>query len=435
MKLLDFYKSIISAGSMIADSQGMISACVQSTTIPVNVGEKRLVLPLKEHIANPDKREIVIFHPLTENILRSFESDVMIKYRNNINIRINMVMQDLLIQLVALSGSSRQLKPSHLELLSKISDADDTMIDNYRSLFKAMPLGNGDKCITHIFIKKNAILGGKTHRRGAIVSFPLYEELVKAKGSVYGVKMRKKDIANLIALLEAVFPGIEEKDKYSRASFSDTCPTLDALLNAVVGLAGCVNCILDDFGSEITGADELRYEDDWVDALQNLSQFDAEVRLLPMQAGNDGSHTAAVAPGTVPPLAAAPVAAPPLVNVNPAMPQAPRVEQWNPNGNRPVQYGGMHDPQQQPQQLINPNAPARVVRSESGLVDYVATVQNNPQLFPQTNPPPGWGMQRAPVRQASWERNDPGYGNSGGYGNNPGYGSYGNNGGWGGGRI
>lgn len=414
MKMIDFYKSILNAGAMAADEQGLISAHVAEMTLPISVGEKRLVLPLTHHVANPNKSDIVIFHPLAENILRG-ESDVMAKFRTNVNLKLNMVVQDLIVQLIALSGSNRQLKPEMLGLLSRVSDADDTMIENYRSLFKAMPFGNSEKCVVHIFIKKNAQLEGKTHRRGAIVSFPLYEELLTAKNTVYGVKMRKKDIANLKEILEGIFPGIEEKDRWSRPSQSDTCPTLDALLRACLALGSCVNSIVEDFEEELVGVDVLRYDGDWVESAQNLAQFDAEVRMLPMQAGNDGTvaGNTAAAPATAQTTAAQHLQTP---NPTPSGLQA-----WDPNAGRQSHYGGMYTPQQQAAQMPNPNAAPRVAHTQSGLVDFAASMQNNPQLMPPT---PNWGngyggnngygQSQPRQRVPSWERND--YG--GGYGNN-----------------
>lgn len=406
MKMIDFYKSILNAGAMVADADGMVSAMVASTSIPISVGEKRLVIPLRQHVANPDKSHIVLFHPLTENILRG-ESDVMSKFRTNINLKLNMVIKEIIAQLVALSGSNRELKPEHVDLLSVIKDADEKMLENYGALFAAMPMGDVEKCMLHIFIKKNAVIAGKTHRRGAIVSFPLYEELKTAKNSVYGVNMRKKDVANLKAILEGIFPGLDEKDRYSRASYSDSCPTLDALLNAVLGLGSCINAVVENFEAELTNVSNMRYDGDWVEALPNLSQFDGEVRMLPMQAGNEGE----VAGGQAPAGSPAPNQAPPVLET-----PKPGLAQWDPNPGRSQHYGGMREPQYQPTQYQDPNAPPREVRTNTGLIDYAATLRNNPNLAPRQNR--GWGNDsgwggRPQERQRvpSWERNS--YGDSG----------------------
>ena len=45
MKIIDFYKSILSLGNLTADQDGMVSAEMNGTKIPLMVNAKRMVLP------------------------------------------------------------------------------------------------------------------------------------------------------------------------------------------------------------------------------------------------------------------------------------------------------------------------------------------------------------------------------------------------------
>lgn len=393
MKMLDFYKSILSAGSLTSTSDGLISAEIDSAVAPFTVGGKRLVLPTAAHQANPNKDNLTLFHPLSENILRG-ESEVMSRFRSAINLRLNYAMGSLLTELLVLStspGSHHKLKPDQFELIAVFKDADEKTLSALQSLLRAMPQGNIDKSFVHIFMKKGAIIHGSSYRRGAIVSFPLYEELCKNESGAFGVKLRKKDHASLKAILEYIFPKLNEKDSYSRGSHSDTAPTLDALLLAVLGLASHINALVDDYGDVLEDIKTLRYDDEWVTALDNLAQFTNELRLLPMQAGNEGQvDRAAVQPH---PTAVSPI----LQNVAPATAPMPPPPQF----------------QYPTQAYLPPLAPMNQgpveVTTSSGLLDFAATLRSNPamapvgQMYPMAPPSgpvgarmaePRWAMQQ-----------------------------------------
>jgi hypothetical protein len=352
--ILSFYNHILPVASLTSDVEGNVSATMGKAKRPFTCGGKRMVLPTREVQANPDKSNIVIFHPLQENVLRG-ESDVMQQYRSAINLTLNMRLLELFGHLIELASSTAQhgrLKPGHLALMSILQDADQKTFDSYDALRNAMPPGDSEKAVTHIFIKKNASVGGRNYRRGAIVSFPLYEELTKENTTtVFGVKLRKKDHAAFVQLLELVFPGIEEKNSYSRGSSSDMAPTLDALLKAVMALAGQINGLIDQFEDVLSDLTDLRYEDDWVEEASNLDNFSNELRLLPPQVGNEGSldrpggqpgvQQVTTAPGTV------------------AMPA-----------------NLLPQPQWQMPGVAHPSA----VVNEKGMVDMAALMQQNPAL-------------------------------------------------------
>ena len=383
-KLLDFYTQILDAGSMIVDDAGTISAKVANATTPQSVGGKRLVLPTKEYMAKQDKSDVILFNPLHENIMRG-ESEIMVKFRGNANLKLNYSLQTLLGHLLVIASSTglhSQLTPKNFDLIAIMKNVDEKTIESYKSMVKAMPLGNHDKCFVHIFIKKSAVVNGKNHRRGAIVLFPLYEEIVKAQSVneaiVYGVKMRKRDLVVFKAVLEHLFPGIATPDSYSRGSISDMAPTLDCLLQAVMCLASGINGIVDDYGHIVEQLKDLRYEDEWVSELNDLEQFTVDLRLTPPQNGNEGTTAPAVqqfSPPAIQNVSHAPVQMPPVwAPPAPAWPQQPG-------------YG------QQP--YMPPQGPA-IVTTSTGKVDFAASIQRNPQLAAATVPPGQYGNQWQP---------------------------------------
>ncbi len=369
MKIIDFYKSILSLGCLVADEAGLISAEMESAKVPLMVDSKRMVLPTREHMANPNKDGIVLFHPLSENIMRG-ESDVMAKFRSAINIKLNFTIGTMLQEMIVLAtspGEHHKLKSDQFEFLALLKEADEKTLASFQQLIKSMSIGNVDKCFVHFYIKKNAVIQGKNHRRGVIITFPLYEELCKSDTLVYGIKMRKKDHASLKAMLAYIFPKIDEKDTYSRGNVFDTAPTLDALLLGVLGVASHINSMVENFEGAIEGLSEFRYTDDWVAELDDLGQFANELRLIPMQSGNEGSAGQPTQPTPHLQNVAAPVVAP----YQTLVPQH----------------------QQQFMQPVQQQAGIAVVKTQTGGIDFAATMRGNPQLMPMGNP---YGNQYAP---------------------------------------
>lgn len=350
MKLIDFYKKILAVGSLVSDDQGMVSAAVGSNTLPFMIDGKRLVLPLNDHLRNPDKSAIIVFHPLSENILGD-ESKVLSKFRNSVNVRLNLTFGKLIEQLLTLgisTGDHSKLKPDQIELLGIMKDVDETTLLNFQGILKAAGIADKDKSPIHVFLKRAGKVKGKTYQRAAIVSFGLYKELLKREKTVCGVKVRKKDTEILIKLMEYVLPGISEDGYYNKGSESDIGPFLDALMKSVMGIASNFNRVIDDFQSFIADAAKIRYEDEWTQCFDNLEQFLGEIRAIPMQAGNHGS--------TDPKPAAPPLPATPWQ-------QAAQAPATNPG------FGPAVAP-----------APAPTTRNPDGTVDFQSIINKNPAL-------------------------------------------------------
>lgn len=295
MSILSFYNKILGLASLTSDVEGNINAAIGKVSRPFTISGKRAMLPTREVLRMPlpqkEKDNIIVFHPLDEHIGHN-ESLVLQQYRNAVNLTLNLRLIDLLGELLQLAASPEEhkyLKPAHLTLMSALKDADQKTFDAWMALKEAMPPGNSEKCLVHIFIRKSAHLGGKGYRRGAIVSFPLYEQLIKEdQHSVFGVRLRKKDFAAFKQLLEAVFPNVEEKNSYSRGSDADTAPSLDALLKSLLVLVDSINTVVETF-EDLSDIGSLKYDTAWVEEASNLEQFYNELKLLPMQAGNEGS--------------------------------------------------------------------------------------------------------------------------------------------------
>lgn len=372
-KLVDFYKQILKLGGLIADKDGLVSAVIEDESVPFTVKGKRLALPLKPNMAKTD--DLVIFHPLNENFLRG-ESDVMQRYRSAINTRMNFVigcMMEELLTLITSPGEHQKLNPDQSEVLSVAHEADESTLTRFSQLMKAMGVGDKEKCFVNIYLKKTATIKGKVYKRGAIVTFPFYKELAKKEKTVYGVTLRIKDREAIMKLMEFIIPGIADDEAYNKGSSGDLSPFLDALLKGAIGLASNINSIAETYKDFLPLYDQYQYGSEWVDTMDNIHLLEPEIRLIPMQAGNEGSTG-------VLPVAQAPAPAPALA-VAPQQPMSVPMYGAQP----PHQYIGH----------VQPPAPAPVVQTQQGkdpskvsFAEIDARMrQNNPTM--QQNP--GWG--------------------------------------------
>lgn len=322
-KVIEFYKEILSLGSLVTDSDGLVSAMVEDMTVPFTVKGKRLALPTRANMGKvPD---LCIFHPLSENFLRG-ESDVMMKYRSAINIRLNYVigcMMGELLTLITSTGEHQKLTPDQSELLSLVHQADEETLNRFLKISEAIKKsamsGDKDKAFVNIYLKKTATIKGKVYKRGAIVSFPFYKELMKKEKTVYGVTLRNKDRDAIQKLMEFIVPGIEVDDSYNQGSGGDISPFLDALLKGVIGIASNINTIAVGYKDFLGMYDQYLYNADWVDTMENIHLLEPEIRMIPMQAGNEGSIAAAPAAQQNTQLSVAPYQAP--VHNPPVVPQ------------------------------------------------------------------------------------------------------------------
>lgn len=372
MKIIELYKQFLKVAGLNSDNEGFVSAGSGEESIPFNVKGKRLVLPTKEHLSNYDGGSKIIFHPLSENTLKS-ESDVMQRFRTAINIRFNYVIAYLLEELMVIGTSVKlhsKLSPDQSELLTVLKDADEKTLIALQSILKTVKIdGTGEKSIVHIYLKRAGIVDDKRYSRAAIVTFPLYEELIKADKKVMDVSLRIKDKEVITKLLEFMFTKINQPMSYNKGSNCDIAPSLDALMKAVIDLASCINNITDSYSDFITDHENIRYNDEWVSVFDNLGQMLPEIRSIPMQAGNEGtSENTNKQQDTI------------LTNVS------------NPVVTQPVQLTPINN---QTTVQFQPT-PSAVVVSDKG-IDFEASMRARgmssvPQTFQQSYQRPGWNQ-------------------------------------------
>lgn len=389
MELLPLYTSILKFSGLEPDDQGFISTILDERREPAVINGARMVLPTPNQLRNFNPKEKIIFHPLTENILRG-ESEVVTKLKLAINIKLNFsvgVIAQHLLNVVASPALHRKLNPEQAELLTSITDCDEKAVTNFITLMIKGVKANPDRLFANIYLKRGGTYHSKRYSRVGIVSFPFYQNLLDDK--VEGIRV--KDKATYKELFQFIFPAIEDPELYNHGSNSQVAPYLDSLLHTAAKVASRLNDVILTFKDYIDDADSIMFEADWMEDFANLEELIPEIRKIPVQFGNDGSIDAGDKQEPVP-----------QVTQLAVVPQQPAY---------PQQYPQTMQPQQPVQ-----NQPARpeVKHTKNGL-DFKSVMQANPALQYAQNPmAPILANQQymemarmAQVRQPSWAQPQP----------------------------
>lgn len=293
MTLIELYTSMLAAAGLTVDDNGYVSVnnslfTGSNKNEPVLVDGKRLVLPTREQLTDPDRESKIIFHPLSENILRG-ESIVVAKLRSMYGIRLNFAVAAIvsgLLDLCASVNKHKLLTPDQSAVLSVAPNCDETTVRVFASLINKVFAD--ESTFVKLYLRRSGTIKGVKYSRAGIISFPFFEALQEAKDTLFGVKLRKKDKEALLAIFEFILPKIGEAESYNQGSDSTIAPFTDALMKAFMGVAGKLNDIIDLYKDKIDELEKLTFDADWVDAFEDLSVMTSEIRRVPAQAGNEG---------------------------------------------------------------------------------------------------------------------------------------------------
>lgn len=298
MKLNILYEAILAFAGIHVDDKGFAYTLYKTHREPFQVKGLPLALPYTENLKNFQPGEMVIFHPLSENIAQG-ESEIIEKLRYAINIKLNYtfgLMAQSLLLIVHNVASHKKLTPDQTDLVIDLNSVDQTSMEKFTSLMLASIKSAPDSCFLNIFLKRGARVHDKKYSRAGIVNFNLYNELKEDKETVAGVKLRSKDKELFLQLYRYIFPNIDKAQSYDYGSESHTAPFLDALMKTGLNIAGRFNDLLELFENEIDSADQLVFNADWVSDFDNLDALLPEIRRIPMQQGNEGRMAESPAP-------------------------------------------------------------------------------------------------------------------------------------------
>lgn len=287
MKLLKLYTAILGSLNAHVDKEGYISLVGDGETLPCTIDGKRLALPTRELLRRGswDENNLQPFHPLSEHIARG-ESPVLKKLRLLIQIRLATVYERIILLLADLCSDSKKHKsmaPKSAAVLQVMPNADEkTFADLERILDNAM---RDPSNVVRIYLRRGVMFDGIKTPRVCTIRFPLLEEFQNDEPVVHGVKLRKKDYAQIRALLEYITPDEDAIETYGGGSVSNVAPYFDALIRAYAKAAKHLNSLVWMYRKHIDDENDLLMDLDWVEDFEDLDKYRNDI---PMLSGNEG---------------------------------------------------------------------------------------------------------------------------------------------------
>lgn len=290
LRLTTLYKSILESMDVRADEMGFLTVVSGDHSDPIRVSvdgsAKRLVLPMDDYLRKGFPEELVAFHPLSEVSNRG-ESEVFRKLKLLAQRRLTLVLVEMLENLANLGADKEKhkaLSPKLLALLETMPNADQKFVSNVADVIAASFL-EGKNNLINIFMRRGGTCMGEKHARVAVVTFPIYEELLREDRKVFGVQLRVKDVAQLKALLEWILPGSDQADTYNAFSDSMDAPYFEALMLAYAKIAAKLNIVQKLAGKHLESGKALHIDLDWVNELKDIDQLRFDI---PALEGNKG---------------------------------------------------------------------------------------------------------------------------------------------------
>lgn len=295
--MLDFYKKTIGFGDLIADDQGMLSHQIPGTerTNALTITSKRVVLPTKEHLANPDWSNRMAFHPLVENQIGS-ESLIHERFRRSVNSAINLRFTYILFAIARIckdefTEKRNKLGGHYSDIWSATTKADDKFYQKIESFIDSHPT------FVHTVIHRGFKVDNTQYRVGCEVFFPVYEDLVNTKDRIInGINFRVSDIETFKNIYRLVFPNCDKPNSYTRGSDSTFSPSLFAQLSAINALYSRLNHIFTSF-HEVTEDKDFIRDTSWIsDAVVNSKELNDEAQPIGLLEGNSSKPKKNVKP-------------------------------------------------------------------------------------------------------------------------------------------
>lgn len=282
-RLIECYKTFLESLSMEVGSGGEVSLVNPETKTkePFFIKGRRLILPTREFLRMEDRSEYQPFHPLSENLARG-QSVVVKSLARTIHKLLlwNMFeLTNLYMEVACTREYQKNLPSVWNNFFQATKDGDAKTLENFRRILKA---GCDDhKRLGSIFLKNGSKIDGKKYSRVCHVGFSWFDDIDSQL--VFGVKIRKKDVDVIKAVLKQVLPGIDVKDYYSAGTNVDVAPYFVALMESWGKIAS-------DFNNAIAMATvvETHAHHIPVEFMERLKDLPSMYRDVPPLDGNEG---------------------------------------------------------------------------------------------------------------------------------------------------
>ena len=306
MKLIDFYKRVVHSLGLHVSKDNYIQVEINGNKSMLTDNGIPLVLPTKEHIdssvdkdENGDLKLVKLpYNPLNEDVIKG-DSISLKKTKTIIERKIAHSFAAVGELLLTLTEDPKLQKDTDLELnkfLSSLNNAevgkikalvDDKSIDLWGKIYSRSLEIDPSNGFTKMYLKKKGRYGGEIYNRLAVMSLPIYEQLVEATRDtpIFGITLRKKDIGVFKIIHEYVFKDMDENQTITIGSKDPESPGFVALFKLYIKVANRLNKILKSLefvNKELVHEATFRV-DLTLKELDNLDVYKSELVLLPSE--------------------------------------------------------------------------------------------------------------------------------------------------------
>lgn len=303
--LIEFYKDTLSSLGFPTNNEGYILVGEGEEKMPITVDGKPLVLPLKKHIGSildtNDDGEIIVtkvlYNPLKESAIKG-NSLSLVKTKTFVEGRLSFSLAMAGYLLLTLANKQELQKKVSFEISKFLSAihgiknmnikelVDDKSIQTWLNLFNnAMDNGLG---YIKIYLKKSGKENGVKYNRLAVLSSPVYSELIEADANtpVMKIKLRNKDLKVFKILFEYLLDGISESPNTVTVGSNDLeSPAFISLMELYLKIMTKINTVV----QELSNIDKEKAEAAYtllsisLDELKDLNRYTTEVNIIPSE--------------------------------------------------------------------------------------------------------------------------------------------------------
>jgi len=313
MKLVEFYKDVITSLGLTVNDEGYVYVGSGDNRMLFHVEGKSLVLPTKEHLATlfekDDDGNINLvklpYNPLNEDVVKG-DTLSLKKTKVLAERRLGNAIHFAGELLLLLASNPALQKKTSIEInkfLSSLSVAknqnikelvDEKSITTWNNLYSKTI--SADKGVITIYNKKAGVYDGVKYNRLAIISSPLYDELCNydKETPIYGIKLRAKDATVYKLILKYLLNLTDENSTISIGSNDNESPAFISLYKLYITVANKINSVMNELKSidtELYDAGIININTS-ITTLDNLGIHKGELLAIPNE--NDLNRTKVV---------------------------------------------------------------------------------------------------------------------------------------------
>lgn len=279
-------------GVFDATGEGLLSYMADDIPKPVVIANKRLCLTTREILSAGQWDNRIGFSPLSEQISQG-PSPVLNAFKEYVQLRLKETFKAVALGLMELAIDTKRhkgLKADAAKFLTQVVEADQKTYDTLVRVLNAVAAAP-EKRLVSLFLKNGGEHGAL---RSCVVSFPIMDDAAEEDTTTFfGVKMARKtkDKHLIVALLEYVLGGEEERKSFTKSSSDGEAPYFHSLLLSFHAMAARLNKLIDTHKAGVPQLADVRFELAWTEQLIDFTNFAAtHSRAVPALPGNRGKE-------------------------------------------------------------------------------------------------------------------------------------------------